>query len=243
MTTQIAIETWTLSWSAIRDEFRARLRGLHLDPWWEHARLLRVMGCSHGYAWNIQQTYNQRRGSNLLLSPLDWLLVEHFALYDIPLRGIARGIHKMFDRRDRAPEIQHINSLAYCDQAILKETQLIKEASVGSHGYDWDPDERPTPHTLLLAVPPAGRMTFAAMQSERQVDRVAEIFQVGIVFTVYPDPWHKSEAQARYGVNLEFLDEAPCNGLDPEPANPFLHGSGPAGRRTASRQPFLQEAR
>jgi hypothetical protein len=235
MTTQIAIETWTLSWSAIRDEFRARLSGLHLEAWWEHARLLRVMGCSHGYAWNVQQTYNQRRGKNLLLSPLDWLLVEHYAFYDIPLRGIKRGIHFMFDRRDRAPEIQHINSLAYCDQAILRETLLIREAEVGCHEHFRDWDARPTPHTLLLAVPPAGRMTFAAMQSQPQVDRVAEIFQVGIIFTVYPEAWHKSEAQARYGANLEFLD--------PEPSNPLLPGSRLAGssRAARSRQPFLKQ--
>jgi hypothetical protein len=251
-TCNVAIETWTLSWSAIGDEFRARLSGLRgsslhaMAPWWEQARLLRVMGCSHGYAWNVQQTYNQRRGKNLLLSPLDWLLVEHYAFYDIPLRGIKRGIHFMFDRRDRAPEIQHINSLAYCDQAILKETELMREAAVGCHGAMWEEDYPRRAYTLLLAVPPAGRMTFAAMQSERQVDRVAEIFQVGIVFTVYPEAWHKSEAQARYGANLEFLDEAPCNGLDPEPSNPLLPGSRLAGcsRAARSRQPFLkQEAR
>src|ERR1051326_8661518 len=212
MTTQLAIETWTLSWSAIRDEFCARLRGLHLAPWWEQARLLCVLKCSYGYALGVQRAYNKRRGKNLLLSPLDWLLVEMYAIYDIPLTGIIRGLDFMFDRRDRAPEIQHINSLEYCHQAICKETRLIRESSVGSHGdyRDWDP--HPTAHTLLLAVPPAGRMTFAAMQSQRQVDRVIEIFDVGIVFTVYPDAWHKSEAQKRYHHGLEFLDDAPCNG-------------------------------
>jgi hypothetical protein len=207
--TAAAIDTLTLAWSAIRDEFRARLRGIHVAPWWEHARLLRVMGFGHGFGWNIQQTYNQRRGSNLLLSPLDWLQVEWFATYDFPLRGIERGIHAMFDRRDRAPVPWQINSLTYCDQAIIEESELMKEASVGSgidfHFPNW-PQKRPRPHTLLLAVPPAGRMTFAAMQSERQVDRVAELFQVGIVFTVYPDAWHKEQARTRFGMELEFLD-------------------------------------
>jgi hypothetical protein len=223
-----AVATWTIAWSQIREEFRARLRGLNIEPWWEHARLLRVMGCSHGYAWNIQSTYNQRRGKNLLLSPLDWLLVEHYAFYKIPLAGIERGIHFMFDRRDRAPEIQHINSLAYCDQAILKETELMREAAVGCHGAMWEEDYPRRAYTLLLALPPAGRMTFAAMQSQRQVDRVAEIFNVGIVFTVYPDAWHKSQSQERFNASLEFLDDvtvAPCNGCPESP----LSGSRPAG--------------
>src|SRR6266571_1256141 len=221
---QVAIDSLVLTWSAVRDEFRARLRGLHVAPWWEHARLLRVMGFCHGFGWNIQQTYNQRRGSNLLLSPLDWLLLEMWADAGIDQCAIERAIHEMFDLRDRAPEPRQINSLRYCMHAVYDTAVQMKEASVGSgidfHFPNW-PQKRPRPHTLLLAVPPAGRMTFAAMQSERQVDRVAELFQVGIVFTVYPDAWHKSEAQARFCVDLEFLD--------PEHANPFLPGSRPAG--------------
>jgi hypothetical protein len=114
----------------------------------------------------------------------------------------------------------------------------MKEASVGGSYYSHRFKAEPTRYTLLLALPPAGRMTFAAMQSERQVDRVAEIFQVGIVFTVYPDAWHKSEAQARYGVDLEFLDEAPGNDSDPA----YLFSGSKAGGRpdTTSRRPFLK---
>jgi hypothetical protein len=251
-----AISTLTLAWSAIRDEFRVRLRGLHVQPWWEQARLLRVMGFGHGFGWNIQQTYNQRRGSNLLLSPLDWLLLEMWADAGIPQGAIERAIHEMFDRRDRAPEPRQINSLLYCKDAVYETAQQMKEASVGT-GIDFHFPNRtqrpPSPHTLLLAVPPAGRMTFAAMQSERQVDRVAELFSVGIVFTVYPDAWHKEQARARFGVELEFLDDAPCNGapcngLDPEPANPFslsgssrLAGRSPLSGGARSRQPFLNQ--
>lgn len=237
MTTALAIETWTLCWSAIRDEFSDRLRGLHLEPWWEHARLLRVMGCSHGYAWNIQQTYNERRGSNLLLSPLDWLLVEHYAFHDFPHLSILRGIHAMFDQRDRERQCNNyrqINSLAYCHQAVIEEARRIAETSVGCH-YDYsDFEQRKRPHTLLLAVPPAGKFTFAAMRSQSQVERVMEIFGVGIIFTVYPDPWHRSEAQARYGVDLKFLD--------PEPANLFSGSrAGGSPHTHRSRQPFLQQ--
>jgi hypothetical protein len=235
--TAAAIDTLTLAWAAIRDEFRARLRGLHVAPWWEHARLLRVMGFGHGFGLNIQQTYNQRRGSNLLLSPLDWLLLEMWADAGIPQGAIERAIHEMFDRRDRAPERRQINSLLYCKDAVYETAQQMKEASVGTgidfHFPNWT-QRPPSPHTLLLAVPPSGRMTFAAMQSQRQVDRVAELlFNVGIVFTVYPDAWHKEQARTRFGVDLDFLD--------PEPQILFA-GSRPAGpsRSSArSRQPFL----
>jgi hypothetical protein len=231
-----AISTWTLSWSAVRDEFRARLRGLHLAPWWEQARLLRVMPCSHGYAWNIQQHYNLRRGHNLLLSPLDCLLLEEYARFGIPECAVERGIDSMFDRRDRAPEFRQINSLLYCDHVVIEETRRMSEASVGCQHEPWESDVRRA-HTLLLAVPPAGKMVFAAMQSERQVDRVAEIFQVGIVFTVYPDAWQKAKARERFGVNLEFLD--------PEISPGFTSLSGVtelAGRtHRRSRQPFINK--
>jgi hypothetical protein len=245
-----AIATWTIAWSQIRDEFRARLHGLKIEPWWEHARLLRVMGCSHAYAWNIQQTYNQRRGTNLLLSPLDWLLVEHLACYDYPLCAIERGIDSIFDKRDRAPEFRQINSLYFCYQQIINEARLMKEAAVGSsyylsRGSMGEIIAPPHQHTLLLALPPAGRITFSAMQSERQVDRVAEIFNVGIVFTVYPDAWQKSQALERFNVGLDFLDDAPCNGA---PCNgcpdSTLSGSRPAGPSrcggAGSSRPFLK---
>jgi hypothetical protein len=116
---------------------------------------------------------------------------------------------------------------------VLKEAQMMKEAAVGNF-REWE--DRRTPSTLLLALPPAGRMTFAAMQSQRQVDRVAEMFSVGIVFTVYPDAWHKHQAQERYNASLEFLDPEPTT-------NPFhLSGSrlaGPSRSSARSRQPFL----
>jgi hypothetical protein len=236
--TTAAIDTLTLAWEQVREEFRARLRGLHVQPWWEHARLLRVMGFGHGFGWGIQETYNQRRGSNLLLSPLDWLLLEMWADAGIPQCAIEDGIHEMFDRRDRAPVPSQINSLRYCMDAIYSAAEWMKEASVGS-GIDfffpnYAQKRPPRPHTLLLAVPPSGRMTFAAMQSQRQVDRVAELFSVGIVFTVYPDAWHKEQARTRFGVDLNFLD--------PEPQILFA-GSRPAGSSrngdTRSRQPFL----
>jgi hypothetical protein len=122
---------------------------------------------------------------------------------------------------------------------VLRETELIRDASVGSHYYFPFERERSKPHTLLLAVPPAGRMTFAAMQSQRQVDRVSELFQVGIAFTVYPDAWHKEQARTRFGVDLEFLDDAPCNGLDPGPPFSGSRLAGSSRSSARSRQPFL----
>lgn len=220
-----AIETWTIAWPAVRDELMRRCPWLQTMP-----RLLRVMPCSHEYACNIQQTYNERRGVNLPFSPLDWLYLETLAQAGIPQRAVERGIHEMFDRRDRRPfGGGQINSLAYCWQQILREAEMINEASVGSSC----PPPRLHAMALLLALPP-GCPIFQALQCERQVDDVAEAFQVGIAFTVVPDEYRKHLARERFGVELNFLD--------PEPSL-FVAGSSRLARssRTGSRQPFLSQ--
>jgi hypothetical protein len=234
------IPTWALTWSAMRDELRFRVHAASgRASWVDQARLLRVLPCSQGYAWKVQDCYNQRRGANLLLSALDWLMVEMWADARIPITSIKRGIHYMFDRRDRALQFGHreINSLSYCYQAVLRETMLMREAAVGSRSDPWENDYPRRAHTLLLALPPAGKIIFAAMQSERQVDRVAEDFQLGMVFTVYPDAWQKAKALECFDVDLEFLDK---DVLDPDSVWRERPGPELAGREGANRKAARQ---
>lgn len=220
-----AVATWILSWAEVRNELRRRCKsaGRHSE-WCDQSRLLRVLPFSHAYGWNVQNYYNARRGTNLPFSPLDWLRLGIWGDAGIPERSIIRGIGEVFDKRDRAPEPHQINSLEYCSEVVLWECRMMKEASVGGEddrgiGFHF-PDQRPANHhTLLLALPP-GRPIFQALQSERQVDAVAELFGVGIVFTVAPDEYKKHLARERFGVELEFID-APCNG--PEPTETRRH--------------------
>lgn len=75
----------------------------------------------------------QRRGGGLLLSTLDWALIETWKNAGIPLEAVLRGIDEAFDKYDQRPtKTKKINSLAYCSQAVVDAAEDMKEAAVGA---------------------------------------------------------------------------------------------------------------
>jgi hypothetical protein len=85
------------------------------------------------YFTEIEEHFQRRRGSSLLLSTLDWALIETWKDADIPLEAVLRGIDAAFDKYDQRPlKSQKINSLAYCAQAVMVAAEDIKEAAVGT---------------------------------------------------------------------------------------------------------------
>lgn len=84
------------------------------------------------YFTEIEEHYQRRRGSNLLLSTLDWALIETWKDAGIPLEAAVRGIDAAFDRYDQRPSrTRKVNSLAYCAQEVLAAAEDMKEAAVG----------------------------------------------------------------------------------------------------------------
>ncbi len=85
------------------------------------------------YFTEIEEHYQRRRGTTLLLSTLDWALIETWKNAGIPLEAALRGIDAAFDKYDQRPtKSKKVNSLAYCAQAVLKAAEDMKEASVGA---------------------------------------------------------------------------------------------------------------
>ena len=85
------------------------------------------------YFTEVEERYLQRRGGGLLLSTLDWALIETWKDAGIPLEAVLRGIDAAFDKYDARPtKTKKINSLAYCSQAVLSAAEDMKEAAVGS---------------------------------------------------------------------------------------------------------------
>ena len=85
------------------------------------------------YFTEIEERYLQRRGGGLLLSTLDWALIETWKDAGIPLPAVLRGIDAAFDRYAQRPsKTKKINSLAYCSQEVLAAAEDMKEATVGA---------------------------------------------------------------------------------------------------------------
>jgi hypothetical protein len=85
------------------------------------------------YFTEIEEHFLRRRGGGLLLSTLDWALIETWKDAGIPLEAVLRGIDAAFDSYERRPsKTQKVNSLAYCSQAVLAAAEDMKEAAVGA---------------------------------------------------------------------------------------------------------------
>ena len=87
------------------------------------------------YFTEIEERYLQRRGGGLLLSTLDWALIETWKDAGIQLEAALRGIDEAFDRYEQRPSrTKKVNSLAYCSQLVLSAAEDMKEAAVGAAG-------------------------------------------------------------------------------------------------------------
>ena len=93
------------------------------------------------YFTEIEEHFARRRGSILLLSTLDWALIETWRDAGIPLEVALRGIDAAFDKHEakqrRSPS-RRINGLAWCAQTVVEAFEHSREAVVGTNG-----DEKP----------------------------------------------------------------------------------------------------
>jgi hypothetical protein len=90
------------------------------------------------YFTEIEERFQQRRGSLLMLSTLDWALIETWREAGVPLEAVLRGIDGAFDKYDaqRARignrRQRKVNGLAWCAQAVMEAVEQAKEAAVGT---------------------------------------------------------------------------------------------------------------
>ena len=87
------------------------------------------------YFTEIEERFQQRRGSLLLLSTLDWALIETWREAGIPLDAALRGIDSAFDKyqaRQKKGRMRRINGLAWCAQAVMEAAEDLREAAAGT---------------------------------------------------------------------------------------------------------------
>ena len=87
------------------------------------------------YFTEIEERFQQRRGALLLLSTLDWALIETWREAGIPLDAVLRGIDAAFDKyeaRQKRGRMRRINGLAWCAQAVVEAAEDLREAAAGT---------------------------------------------------------------------------------------------------------------
>jgi hypothetical protein len=92
-------------------------------------------------AWNyfnyfteIEEYFWKKRGAHLLVSPLDWAIMETWQKAGVPLEAVLKGIDRAFESygRSRRGAGKPLKSLAYCTDAVLDAVTEIQEAAAGA---------------------------------------------------------------------------------------------------------------
>jgi hypothetical protein len=87
------------------------------------------------YYTEIEEYFWQKRGAHLLVSPLDWAIVETWQKAGIPLSAVLKGIDRAFEsyaRSRRAAGGRQLKTLTYCVDAVLEAAEEEKETAAGS---------------------------------------------------------------------------------------------------------------
>lgn len=95
------------------------------------------------YFTEIEEEFVRRRGKPLLISPMDWALVESWKSAGIPLHVVVRAINQAFDSYDSRPRRpRKVNSIFYCQQeveAVFAEYRLSQVGAAPDSGIQAEP--------------------------------------------------------------------------------------------------------
>jgi len=86
------------------------------------------------YFTEIEEYFWKKRGAHLLVSPLDWAIMETWQKAGVPLEAALKGIDRAFEsyQRSRRGAGKPLKSLAYCTDAVLEAAEQGQEAAAGS---------------------------------------------------------------------------------------------------------------
>ncbi|MGO9639857.1 MAG: hypothetical protein ACLP1Y_00935 [Candidatus Acidiferrales bacterium] len=86
------------------------------------------------YYTEIEEYFWRKRGAHLLVSPLDWAILETWQQAGISLPAVLKGIDRAFESyaRSRRGAGRPLKSLAYCAAAVLDAAEEEKETAAGA---------------------------------------------------------------------------------------------------------------
>jgi hypothetical protein len=107
------------------------------------------------YFSEIEDTFVRRRGKHLLLSPMDWALIESWKERGVPLHVALRAIEHAFDSYEAKKRKRSVKTLLYCQEEVEAQYAEWLESRVGSHEESEDEAgedaKTPFPRDVVLA--------------------------------------------------------------------------------------------
>jgi phage terminase Nu1 subunit (DNA packaging protein) len=133
------------------------------------------------YFSEIEDTFVRRRGKHLMLSPMDWALIESWKERGIPLHVALRGIEHAFDSYDAKKQKRTVKTLLYCLEEVEAQHAEWLESRIGSHDQaeaEAENDKSPFPRKAVLQHLDLSLQELTRLANERQPqqDELGEAF-------------------------------------------------------------------
>jgi hypothetical protein len=130
------------------------------------------------YFTEIEQRFSQRRGSILMLSTIDWALIETWRDAGVPLEAVLRGIDNAFDKYDARSlrvnsRVRKVNGLAWCSQSVLEAAEAASEAAIGASSTNSPPPDTGFENDRIRQYLEANAAVIEAAELPAPADRVA----------------------------------------------------------------------
>lgn len=124
------------------------------------------------YFSEIEDTFVRRRGKHLLLSPIDWALIESWKERGVPLHVALRGIEHAFDSYDAKKHKRTVKTLLYCQEEVEAQYAEWLESRVGKQDEreaDADDESKsPFPRDVVLQYLDASLAELARLYEQRR---------------------------------------------------------------------------
>ena len=139
------------------------------------------------YFSEIEDTFIRRRGKHLMLSPIDWALIESWKERGVPLHVALRGVEHAFDSHDSKKRKRSVKSLLYCQEEVEAQYAEWLESRVGSHEPKPDdaaglsPDASPFSREVVVAHLARSLDSLTELREERErQDELSEALERAI---------------------------------------------------------------
>jgi hypothetical protein len=122
------------------------------------------------YFTEIEEYFWKKRGAHLLVSPLDWAIMETWQQAGVPLEAVLKGIDRAFESygRSRRGAGKPLRSLAYCTDAVLETAEESQEAAAGSAPHNGRAPAEPFSREELRAYFAKNAAQMATVAEENQ---------------------------------------------------------------------------
>jgi hypothetical protein len=125
------------------------------------------------YFSEIEDTFIRRRGKHLMLSPMDWALIEGWKERGVPLHVVVRAIEHAFDSHESNKQKRTVKTLLYCQEEVEAQYAEWLQSRVGSNEEQaaehkqTDDSKSPFPRAAVLAHLARSLDTFSKLSAAR----------------------------------------------------------------------------